>query len=92
MTPAERRRQIRSLVREEMNEKVRTVYVDLKTANDSVINVSICYGEFGIENLQVSLQRRYIRNENSCYQIHSIDGKCNVYILKDLDKAFEAIV
>ena len=89
MTPSQRRTQIKTAVKEGMNEKVRTVYVDLEKAHDAVIHVSICYGQYGIDNVKLTIMR--MGGEKS-YHIHSIEGNISVYMIRDLDKAFAEMI
>lgn len=89
MTKQEMKKAVKQAVKDGMDEKIRACYVDLDSANDTVINVGITYGKYGIETVIFSLHKLHSCKDK--YQIYQIEGKANIYHIKGINKELKLI-
>lgn len=91
MTKQELKKAIKLAFKNGMGEKIRAIHVDLDTPFDAVIDVGVVYGRYGIDTVEFSLQK-LSSNKDDFYSIYQIQGKTNIYHIKNINKELKELV
>jgi len=85
MTTLERKNlklQIKKAVRIGLDEKIRSCNVQYHFKNEDVITVTVIYGEYIIEQLQMTL---FFDTFKNAYKVYDVSGKASMYALKKIN-------
>jgi len=86
MTTNDIKKGLKTAIKKGMDDKIRNCYLDYRENNNEIINVSVTYGEYGIDNVKLTLiYSRTLR----AYKIFCIDGMINIYQINDINKKLE---